>query len=89
MEINFLDTYAVPTIVGICTCVGFVIKNSLPIPDKYIPLIMAILGIVLNIWINSSINPNILLEGIFSGLASTGVHQSFKQLISKEKEGDK
>lgn len=89
MEINFLDTYTVPTIVGICTCVGFVIKNSLPIDDKYIPLIMAILGIVLNIWVNSSINPNILLEGMFSGLASTGVHQSFKQLISKEKEGDK
>lgn len=87
MEINFLDTYTVPTIVGICTCVGFVIKNSLPIDDKYIPLIMAILGIVLNIWVNSSINPNILLEGMFSGLASTGVHQSFKQLISKK--GDK
>lgn len=86
MEINFLNNYAVPTIIGICLCTGYVIKNSLPsIKNRYIPLIMVTIGIILNIWINRSITPDILLAGMFSGLASTGVHQAFKQLIGCDK----
>ena len=86
MEINFLNNYAVPVIVGICLCIGYVIKNSLPsIKNRYIPLIMVTIGIILNIWINKSITPDILLAGMFSGLASTGLHQAFKQLIGGDK----
>lgn len=78
MEINFLNTYAVPTIIGICLCTGYVIKNSLPnIPNQNIPLIMAIIGIILNIWLKKSISPDILLGGMFSGVCSTGLHQLF------------
>ena len=79
MEINFLNNYAVPTIIGICLCTGYVIKN------RYIPLIMVTIGIILNIWINKSITPDILLAGMFSGLSSTGLHQTFKQLIGGDK----
>ena len=65
-----------------CLCVGYVIKNSLTlVQNKYIPLIMAILGLILNVWINKGISPDIVLGGMFSGLSSTGVHQLFKQLI--------
>ena len=86
MEINFLNNYAVPTIIGICLCTGYVIKNSLPsIKNRYIPLIMVTIGIILNIWINKSITPDILLAGMFSGLASIGLHQAFKQLIGGSK----
>lgn len=43
---------------------------------------MAVLGVVLNAWMNSfAFTPEILLGGLFSGLASTGFHQVFKQLI--------
>ena len=85
MEINFLNNYAVPTIIGICLCTGYVIKNSLPsIKNRYIPLIMVTIGIILNIWINKSITPDILLAGMFSGLASTGLHQAFKNLIGDD-----
>ena len=42
---------------------------------------MAILGLILNVWINKGISPDIVLGGMFSGLSSTGVHQLFKQLI--------
>ena len=84
MEINFLNNYAVPTIIGICLCTGYVIKNSLPsIKNKYIPLIMVTIGIILNIWINRSITPDILLAGMFSGLASTGLHQAFKNILNR------
>ncbi|MDB8552562.1 phage holin family protein [Turicibacter sanguinis] len=82
MDLSFLQTYCIPVIVGICLCVGYVIKNSLTlVQNKYIPLIMAILGLILNVWINKGISPDIVLRGMFSGLSSTGVHQLFKQLI--------
>ena len=86
MEINFLNNYAVPVIIGICLCVGYVIKTSFSsVDNKYIPLIMVILGVVLNVWINMNITPEIILAGMFSGLASTGLHQEFKQLIGGDK----
>jgi len=42
---------------------------------------MAVLGVILNSWINMSFTPEILLGGLFSGLASTGLYEAFKQLI--------
>ena len=83
MDLNFLTNYLVVLVVGICVCVGYVIKTSFPsIDNKHIPLIMAILGVILNIWLNKlNINPEILLGGLFSCLSSTGLHQIFKNLI--------
>lgn len=85
MDLTFLTEFAVPIIVGVCLCVGYVIKNVITTDtiNKYIPLIMAVLGVVLNIWINMSFTPEILLGGMFSGLASTGLYEAFKQLIKK------
>ena len=69
MDLGFLNDYLVLVIVGICMCLGYIIKYSLSfIPNKYIPLIMAITGCVLNIWINKSITPDVILGGMFSGL---------------------
>jgi hypothetical protein len=83
MEI--LTQYVVLVVVAICFGVGYVIKNSLSfIPNKYIPLIMAILGVGLNIWINGTFTPEILLGGLASGLASTGAFEAFKNLKKKE-----
>lgn len=86
MDLGFFNEYLVLVILGICVCVGYVIKTSIPqINNKYIPLIMAVLGVVLNVWMNSfAFTPEILLGGLFSGLASTGLHQAFTQLVNKE-----
>ena len=87
MDLSFISEYAVPVIVGICLCVGYVIKTSFSsIDNKYIPLIMVILGVALNIWINMNVTPEIILAGMFSGLASTGLHQAFKNTLDR---GDK
>lgn len=84
MDINVLNNYVVVVIVGICCCVGYIIKSSLSfIPNKYIPLIMGILGCVLNAWISGDITPEIILGGLYSGLVSTGLHQVFKNLINR------
>lgn len=86
MDLSFLTEFAVPIIVGICLCVGYVLKNVVTTDkvDRFIPLIMAVLGVVLNIWINMTFTPEILLAGIFSGLASTGLREAFHQIISKK-----
>ena len=83
---EFLNEYSVPVIVGICLCIGFILKN-LVVTDKinkFIPLIVAVIGVVVNAWLNAwTVTPEILLSGMFSGLASTGMHQLFKQFIEK------
>ncbi len=83
MDISTLSSYAVPVIVGICVCVGYVLRSVVPTDkvNKYIPLIMAVLGVGLNCWIAASVSPDIILGGMFSGLASTGMYEAFKQLI--------
>lgn len=87
MDISILTQYFNIIVVGICLCVGYVIKSSLDfIPNKYIPLIMIILGTVVNVIMNIStgITADVILSGMLSGLASTGLHQVFSQLINKE-----
>lgn len=48
----------------------------------HIPALVAILGVALAIWMNwPNITPEVILGGAVSGLASTGMHQMFKQWI--------
>lgn len=87
MDLNILNEYLVVLVVGICLCVGYVIKHSLDfIPNKYIPLIMLVLGTITNVLINLStgVNASVILGGMLSGLASTGLHQAFSRLINSE-----
>lgn len=87
MDISVLTQYFSIIVVGICLCVGYIIKNSLDfIPNKYIPLIMGVLGLIINILINLStgITAEVILTGLFSGLASTGLYEMFRNLINKE-----
>lgn len=87
-DLGFLADFMILVIVGICLCVGYVIKKWVKdVDNKYIPTVCALLGAVLAIWINSwNVSPSVILSGLFSGLASTGLHQLFKQYIEK-KEG--
>ncbi|EHF00025.1 phage holin family protein [Enterocloster citroniae] len=82
---DFLQEYSVVVILGICLCVGYIVKKWIAdLDNKYIPTIVAILGVLINIWINDgAFTPQILLQGLFSGLSSTGTHQFFKQYIEK------
>ena len=85
MDLSYLSEFCIPVIVGICVCVGYVIKTSIPnIPNRFIPMIMSVLGLVLNVWIAQGIDASVILGGLFSGLSSTGLHQLFKNLINTE-----
>lgn len=83
---EFLQEFIVIVVMAICLCIGYVIKHSLDfIPNKYIPLIMALIGVILNVWLNNGLfTPDILLGGLASGLASTGAFE----LIRNVKKGE-
>jgi len=84
--VEFLNQYVIALIVGICLALGYIIKHSLDfIPNKYIPLIMGIVGILLNVWMNDwKFNVQILLGGLASGLASTGAFEMVRNIRDKE-----
>lgn len=85
MDLGFLTDYYVPVVVVACLIVGYVIKKSLDfIPNKYIPLILAVLGATVGCVANSTIDLNTVVYGAFSGLASTGLHQAFTRIIERE-----
>ena len=83
---EFLNEFMLPVVLGICLCMGYVIKQWIKdVDNKYIPTICAVLGIFLATWINGwIITPQILLSGAVSGLSSTGLHQVFKQYLEKK-----
>ncbi len=86
MDLNIIINYVNVVILGICLCIGYMLKNAVSSNkiNRYIPLIMGILGTVLAIASNiHQINLEIILMGLISGLASTGLYETFKNLINK------
>lgn len=82
-----LNNYMVLIVVAVCLCVGYVLKNLVQSTkiNRFIPLIMAALGIFINMWISKfHITPEILLGGMISGLSSTGLYEAFKQFVEKK-----
>lgn len=85
MDLTALMEFMSVIIVGICLCVGYMVKHLVPTDkvNRFIPCIMGVLGLVLNIWIKGQLTPEVILGGLFSGLASTGLYEGFKNLLEK------
>lgn len=84
MDLMVLTEYVNILIMGICLCVGYIIKNIYTNAkiNKYIPLIVGVLGLMLAIAYNlNNITLETIFMGLFSGLASTGLYEVFKNLI--------
>mgnify|MGYP001833475652 CR=1 FL=1 len=61
-------------------------KTSIPkIPNRYIPLIMGIVGMLVAIVNAQSYDFNVILSGLITGLASTGLYEAYRNLINKDK----
>jgi len=79
MEI--LAQFVVVAIMAICLGVGYIIKHSLDfIPNKYIPLIMGVLGVLLAVLHFKGLGVEIFLKGLASGLAATGAFEVQRNL---------
>lgn len=83
MNLDFLTAYYAPVIVGICLCLGYIIKKWVAdVDNKYIPTINAAVGLALALWLQGwQLSPNIILTGLFSGLAATGLYEAFRNLL--------
>lgn len=74
------NEYISPVIVAVCFCIGYVIKSSLYfIDNRYIPVIVAIVGMIISIW-QDGINPKSIAIGLVSGLASTGAFELIRNI---------
>ena len=83
-------------IVGVCFLCGFVIKNYISfISNRFIPLIMLFIGIVVSLLINTvggeliRISLTDIVSGGLSGLASTGVYELIMNTFKIEKQSNK
>ena len=84
---NFVAQYAVFPIALICFGIGYVIKHFISVvPNKFIPLILAVVGLILNLVFNQfTFTPEIIITGIGSGLVATGSFEAVRNLLAKEK----
>ena len=90
MDLSTLNTYLIPIVVIACLIVGYCIKHISwldKVSNEYIPAVLAVLGAVLGCIANGSITLETVVFGALSGLASTGLHQAFTQIINKDTEG--
>ena len=78
-----INAYVVPEIIAFCLVLGFIIKKWVKdVDNKWIPTIVAVVGIGLSVLMNlDSLSGGAIVGGAVSGLASTGLHQMFKQWI--------
>lgn len=63
MNVDFLSDYIILVAFGVCVCIGFLLKQWSAIPNNIIVPVLAILGVIINMWVNDwSLTPEILLE---------------------------
>lgn len=61
--------------------VGYLMKKFLPTDNKWIPLVVTVLGAILGCIDAHAVTLVAIASGMISGLASTGLHQIFKQIL--------
>ena len=85
-DIGPLNQYISIGVVITCYVIGWVIKNYFPIIEsKYIPLIMLICGIIVNVSFSiiegDGLTLSTIVTGAISGLSSSGTYELFKKTM--------
>lgn len=87
-DLAFLLDYVDLVTLGICLCIGFALKYAKlfdKFGNQYIPLSMLVLGTAISVAIHwGSINATVILGGMVSGLASTGLYEMVRNLLAKD-----
>jgi hypothetical protein len=87
MDFTALFDYFVAVVVVACLVIGYVLKHATFckwIPNDNIPIILAVIGAVLNPFV-SGWSVESVVYGAVMGLASTGLHQAFKRFVENDK----
>jgi hypothetical protein len=87
-DLSTISTYLVPSVVILCLLVGYIIKNLIPNDsiNRFIPLIVGVLGVAATIFTAVTtgvpITVDVVVTGLSSGLASTGLFEAYKNLLN-------
>ena len=82
MNLEFVFEHFVPIVLVDCLMIGYIIKKSLDIiPNKYIPMILAVAGAFISCVEGGGLTLDNVVYGAVTGLASTGMHQAFTRLV--------
>ena len=85
MDFSFLTEYFVAVVLVACLVVGYIIKHATFlkwIKNDDIPVILAVIGCLINLVV-SGLSIESAVYGAVMGLASTGMHQAFKNFVEK------
>lgn len=88
MDFTMLTEHFVLVVMVACLVIGYVVKHATFlkwIPNNDIPVILAVVGAVLNLAV-SGVSIESAVYGALMGLASTGLHQAFTKWIENTKE---
>lgn len=87
-DLSQISTYLMPSVVILCLCVGYVVKNLIPSDsvNRFIPLIVAVVGLVAGVGsaiaTGAGVSLDLIVGSIVSGLASSGLYDGFKNIIA-------
>lgn len=85
---TLLNDHFETVVVLACLIVGYLIKHTFEfIQNKYIPMILALLGGGVNALVNGA-SVDSIVYGAFMGLASTGFYEMFRNFVEGRKEED-
>ena len=75
--------YIMPVAAVICAVVCYIAKTAINSErfDRFIPLCSAILGLAIVAWASGGFTPEIVAQGLVSGLAATGMYELVKQFV--------
>ena len=85
MDFSFLTEYFVAVVLVACLVVGYIIKHATFlkwIKNDDIPVVLAVIGCLINLVV-SGVSIESAVYGAVMGLASTGMHQAFKNFVEK------
>lgn len=90
MELNMLMDYVSPIAMLAALCIGYIVKNLIVSNEinRFIPLIAGVVGVIVCIASDipaGTFGVNTIVVGLISGLASTGLYETFRNLITPKK----
>lgn len=82
MNLEFITEMYIPVVLVACLVLGYIVKKWIKdVDNKWIPTICCIAGVILACVVLAEISVQVIVAGAVTGLASTGLHQAFKQLV--------
>lgn len=91
-DLSSISTMIMPTILVLSLCVGYIVKNLVPNDsvNRFIPLIVGVVGLVAGIvsaiTTGTPVTLELIVGSLVSGLSSVAVHEQFKNLLEDKQD---